>query len=61
MGMGKLPWNRSNFKAFSVVQIIGKGSGIFIRLGNSTHRPCTDMKALITWAIVERFKQMQLS
>ena len=61
MGIGKLPWNMSNFKAFSIVQIIGKDSGIFITLANSTHRPCTDMKALITWAIIERFEQMQLS
>ena len=38
--------------SISAVKCHGKGPGIFISLVHSTHHPCTDMKALITWAII---------
>ena len=47
--------------SISAVQCLGKGPGIFISLVHSTPHPCTDMKALITWAIIGTSEQMQLS
>ena len=44
-----------------LLQCHGKGTGIFISFVHSTHHPCTDMKALITWAIIGTSEQMQVS